>query len=49
VDDAPEALVLIEREVMDLVAHILDGSERQGNQPQRLTVSSSVSDLVDTI
>ncbi len=33
VDDTPEALALIEREVMDLVARILGGSERQGIQP----------------
>jgi predicted translation initiation factor SUI1 len=32
VDDAPEALALIEREVMDLVARILGGSERRESQ-----------------
>jgi predicted translation initiation factor SUI1 len=33
VDDAPEALALIEREVMGLVARILGGGERQDSQP----------------
>jgi predicted translation initiation factor SUI1 len=33
VDDAPEVLGLIEREVMDLVARILGGGERQESQP----------------
>lgn len=33
VDDAPEALSLIEREVMGLVARILSGRERQQNPP----------------
>ena len=33
VDDAPEALGLIEREVMGLVARILGGGERQVSQP----------------
>jgi protein-tyrosine phosphatase len=33
VDDAPEALALIEREVMGLVARLLGGSERQQSQP----------------
>jgi len=33
VDDAPEALALIEREVMSLVARILGGGERQESQP----------------
>jgi predicted translation initiation factor SUI1 len=33
VDDAPEALALIEQEVMGLVAHILGGGERPARQP----------------
>ncbi len=33
VEDAPEALGLIEREVMALVARILGGGERQASQP----------------
>jgi translation initiation factor 1 len=33
VDDAPEVLGLIEREVMSLVARILGGGERQNSQP----------------
>src|SRR5712691_4471296 len=33
VDDAPEALALIEREIMGLVARILGGGERQKSQP----------------
>jgi predicted translation initiation factor SUI1 len=33
VDDAPEALALIEREVMGLVARILGGGERQASRP----------------
>jgi predicted translation initiation factor SUI1 len=33
VDDAPEALGLIEREVMGLVARLLGGGERQVSQP----------------
>jgi predicted translation initiation factor SUI1 len=33
VDDAPEVLGLIEQEVMGLVARILGGGTRQGNQP----------------
>ena len=33
VDDAPEVLGLIEREVMDLVARILGGGQRQESQP----------------
>jgi predicted translation initiation factor SUI1 len=33
VDDAPEALALIEREIMGLVARILGGGERQESQP----------------
>jgi len=33
VDDAPEALALIEREVMAFVARILGGGERQDSQP----------------
>ena len=33
VDDAPEALGLIEREVMSLVARILGGGERAGSEP----------------
>jgi translation initiation factor 1 (eIF-1/SUI1)/protein-tyrosine-phosphatase len=33
VDDAPEVLGLIEREVMGLVARILGGGERQDSQP----------------
>jgi protein-tyrosine phosphatase len=33
VDDVPEVLGLIEREVMGLVAHILDGGERKDGQP----------------
>jgi protein-tyrosine phosphatase len=33
VDDAPEVLGLIEREVMDLVARLLGGGERQDSQP----------------
>jgi len=33
VDDAPEALGLIEREVMGLVARILGGGERRESQP----------------
>jgi len=33
VDDAPDALALIEREVMSLVARILGGGERQESQP----------------
>jgi len=33
VDDAPDALALIERELMSLVARILDGGERQESPP----------------
>jgi predicted translation initiation factor SUI1 len=33
VDDAPEALGLIAREIMDLVARILGGGEREASQP----------------
>jgi translation initiation factor 1 len=39
VDDAPEVLGLIEREVMGLVARILGGGERQENQPTQAHVS----------
>jgi predicted translation initiation factor SUI1 len=38
VDDAPEVLVLIEREVMDLVARLLGGGERQEGQPATVHV-----------
>src|SRR5438445_11451358 len=38
VDDAPEVLDLIEREVMSLVARILGGSERQERQPTEALV-----------
>ncbi len=34
VDDAPEALALLEREVMGLVARILGGSDRQEQTPE---------------
>ena len=37
VDDAPEVLGLIEREVMGLVARILGGGERQDSQPSEAT------------
>lgn len=33
VDDAPEALGLIEQEVMGLVARLLGGGQRQQSQP----------------
>jgi predicted translation initiation factor SUI1 len=38
VDDASEALALIEREVMDLVARILGGGERQTSQSAEVSV-----------
>ncbi len=37
VDDAPEALGLIEQEVMGLVARLLGGGERQESQPTEAT------------
>jgi len=39
IDDAPEALDLIEQEVMKLVARILGGGERQEIQPSRVPFS----------
>ena len=39
VDDAPEALALIEQEVMGLVARILGGGERQDSQPNEAPVT----------
>ena len=39
VDDAPDALALIEREVMSLVARILGGGERQDRQPTEAPLS----------
>ena len=40
VDDAPEVLGLIEREVMGLVARILGGGQRPENQPSETALAS---------
>jgi protein-tyrosine phosphatase len=42
VDDAPEALAVIEQEVMGLVARILGGGERQQTRPTEAVVLRSV-------
>jgi len=39
VDDAPETLALIEREVMGLVARLLGGGQRQESQPSEAPAS----------